>query len=227
MKNRSFSAANYRFGFNGKEQDGETAADAYDFGARIYDARLGRWMAVDALAFKIPGISKYNFSLNSPVVFADIDGKDIIVTTQGHAAEVMKILSAAFGNRGQADFCFSEVKGIDGKITYTLRFTGNISDYPRMERRLLEPLLKLINEKGIKCHVYFQKYFTESDVARLKQFGVNAKSTDDFSGEAIIPLNKQKNDYSESSLYVDPENFVNFPTGRLEVVKKYKNEQNE
>ena len=47
IKTRGYSAGKYRFGFNGKEEDGETVADAYDFGARIYDARLGRWLAVD------------------------------------------------------------------------------------------------------------------------------------------------------------------------------------
>ncbi len=37
----------YRYGFNGKEKDKDIAPDNYEFGARIYDARLGRWMAVD------------------------------------------------------------------------------------------------------------------------------------------------------------------------------------
>lgn len=36
-----------RYGFNGKEKDFETANDDYDFGARIYDGRLGRWLSLD------------------------------------------------------------------------------------------------------------------------------------------------------------------------------------
>jgi RHS repeat-associated protein len=77
MKNRSFSAANYRFGFNGKEQDGETASDAYDFGARIYDARLGRWLAVDPLYSYYSYSTPYAGNGNSPIICKDVDGKRI------------------------------------------------------------------------------------------------------------------------------------------------------
>ena len=55
MKNNSESglrsAVSYRFGFNGKENDNEVkgAGNSVDFGARIYDSRLGRWMSVDSL----------------------------------------------------------------------------------------------------------------------------------------------------------------------------------
>jgi RHS repeat-associated protein len=46
----------YRYGFNGKEKDEETYCDgnAYDFAARIYDERFGRWMSVDPLTSKKP-----------------------------------------------------------------------------------------------------------------------------------------------------------------------------
>ncbi|MEI6765621.1 MAG: hypothetical protein WCM76_08265 [Bacteroidota bacterium] len=48
MQKRSSSSNSYRFGFNGQEKDDEitgvTGSD-YDFGARIYDARVGRWMS--------------------------------------------------------------------------------------------------------------------------------------------------------------------------------------
>jgi len=38
----------YRFSFNSKEKDDETYGGgyAYDFGARIYDSRLGRWFSI-------------------------------------------------------------------------------------------------------------------------------------------------------------------------------------
>ena len=37
----------YRYGFNGMERDPEHNSGAYDFGARILDTGLGRWMSVD------------------------------------------------------------------------------------------------------------------------------------------------------------------------------------
>jgi RHS repeat-associated protein len=60
MTGRTFSAAGtgkYRYGFNGKEADNEISVDggSYDYGARIYNSRLGKWMSVD------PSIKKYAF----------------------------------------------------------------------------------------------------------------------------------------------------------------------
>lgn len=42
IKTRGYSAKKYRFGFNGKELDGEAEADTYDFGVSIYDAKSGK-----------------------------------------------------------------------------------------------------------------------------------------------------------------------------------------
>ena len=45
----------YRYGFNGMEKDDEHTQGKYDFGARIYDSRLGRWLAVDPLSKRHAG----------------------------------------------------------------------------------------------------------------------------------------------------------------------------
>ncbi len=75
-----FSGYSYRF--NGQEGDSETYGDgnALDFGARIYDARLGRWLSVDPSQAKYPHLSPYNAFENNPVFFNDPDGKDAGVT---------------------------------------------------------------------------------------------------------------------------------------------------
>ena len=58
----------YRFGFNGKEKTDEIYGDGngVDFGARIYDGRLGRWMSVDPKTNKYPWVSSFVLNLNSP-----------------------------------------------------------------------------------------------------------------------------------------------------------------
>ena len=68
----------YHFGFNDKENNGDISNDNYDFGARIYDARLGRWLAVDPYSSKYESISPYNFCNNIPIKFIDPNGKEII-----------------------------------------------------------------------------------------------------------------------------------------------------
>jgi len=69
----------YRFGFNGKEKTDEIYGDGngVDFGARIYDGRLGRWLSVDPLQAKYQDLSPYNFVSNNPIIFIDPGGKRI------------------------------------------------------------------------------------------------------------------------------------------------------
>ena len=61
-----------------KDDEMKGSGNSYDFGARIYDSRLGRWLAVDPLVTKYPNLSPYNFVDNNPIVFIDPDGKDIV-----------------------------------------------------------------------------------------------------------------------------------------------------
>jgi RHS repeat-associated protein len=69
----------YRYGFNGKEKDSENFDGAYDFGARILDARLGRWCSVDLLHKKTPQLSPYHSMGNAPIYIIDSDGNENII----------------------------------------------------------------------------------------------------------------------------------------------------
>jgi RHS repeat-associated protein len=71
----------YRYGFNNMEKDDELKGlgNSYDFGARIYDPRVGRWLAVDPLAGKYPNESPFIFTGNSPLIFIDKEGKEKII----------------------------------------------------------------------------------------------------------------------------------------------------
>ncbi len=73
-----FAGSGYRYGFNGKENDDNTCVGNLDFGARVMDVRLGRWMSIDLKTAKYPYLTPYNFVANNPVNAIDPDGKDII-----------------------------------------------------------------------------------------------------------------------------------------------------
>jgi RHS repeat-associated protein len=77
INSRDFACGRYRYGFNGMEKDSENNSGAYDFGARIYDSRLGRWLALDQLMSKYPSFSDYSYVANNPIIFIDPDGKII------------------------------------------------------------------------------------------------------------------------------------------------------
>lgn len=82
MPGRSYTSGNYRYGFNGKENDNEVKGNgnSVDFGARIYDPRLGRWLSLDPLQEKYPALSPYNFCANNPILFIDPDGREIFIS---------------------------------------------------------------------------------------------------------------------------------------------------
>jgi RHS repeat-associated protein len=71
-----------------KDEEFKGEGNSYDFGARMYDARIGRWMSVDPLAANYAGVSSYGFGLNNPVLFIDPDGAKVIAKTQ----EAQKII---------------------------------------------------------------------------------------------------------------------------------------
>ena len=81
MPNRQYSIGGYRFGFNGKEMDNEVKGEgnSLDFGARIYDPRLGRFLGEDPLTSKYSGISPYVYCINNPNIYIDKDGRDAIL----------------------------------------------------------------------------------------------------------------------------------------------------
>jgi RHS repeat-associated protein len=65
---RSYNAGGYRFGFNGKENDNEVKGEGnqQDYGFRIYDPRIGKFLSVDPLTKDYPWYTPYQFVGNSP-----------------------------------------------------------------------------------------------------------------------------------------------------------------
>jgi len=80
MPNRGETPTNtneYRYSFNGMEKLDEitnTTGGHLDFGARIYDSRLGRWLAIDPEVYRIPWYTGYGFVLSNSIFFADYEG---------------------------------------------------------------------------------------------------------------------------------------------------------
>jgi RHS repeat-associated protein len=83
MPGRRLSLNDYKFGFNGKEMDKEISGigNSYDYGARIYDSRLGRLLSVDPLFRGFPWNSTYAYAENDVIRCIDVDGLEKSVRT--------------------------------------------------------------------------------------------------------------------------------------------------
>ncbi len=65
------------YGYGGKEENQEFGLEWLDFGARNYDASLGRWFTIDPKAEDIMQVdlTPYNYSWNNPINVSDPDGQ--------------------------------------------------------------------------------------------------------------------------------------------------------
>jgi len=77
MPNRTYSSvSSYRYGFNGKENDNEVKGDGnqQDYGMRVYDPRIGKFLSVDPLTHDYPELTPFQFASNRPIGAIDLDG---------------------------------------------------------------------------------------------------------------------------------------------------------
>ena len=108
-----------RFLFSGKESQELLDLNAYDFGARMYDASLGRWNTVDPLGEKYVNLSPYNYCANSPQLFNDPNGT--VLMLRGNIGEIIMAL----------------YNGLDEGTSLELKFYNGILDPYSIEREAM------------------------------------------------------------------------------------------
>ncbi|RFZ92853.1 hypothetical protein D0C36_15795 [Mucilaginibacter conchicola] len=113
------NASKYRYGFNGKENDNEVKLDAsgneiagaqQDYGMRIYDPRVGKFLSLDPISAQYPELTPYQFASDSPIENVDLDGLESLkygknvspnmldVINEGDAAYPLKQAANGLGN---------------------------------------------------------------------------------------------------------------------------------
>jgi RHS repeat-associated protein len=84
MPGRKLSGG-YRYGFNGKENDNEVKGEgnSQDYGMRMYDGRIGKFLSLDPLTKQYPWYTPYQFAGNKPIWCVDLDGLEDSIATKG------------------------------------------------------------------------------------------------------------------------------------------------
>jgi len=98
MPGRSYTSQNgYRYGFNSKENDDEVKGEGnqQDYGMRIYDPRVGRFLSIDPITVKYPELTPYQFASNTPLWGSDLDGLEVDFST----AKVQRQKYENYGNK--------------------------------------------------------------------------------------------------------------------------------
>ncbi|MEN7549995.1 RHS repeat-associated core domain-containing protein [Rapidithrix thailandica] len=95
MAGRNYSDENYRYGFNGKEDDRDFGNQhlIQDYGFRLYNPEIGKFLSVDPLASSYPMLTPYQFASNMPVSAIDLDGLEAYLVDHTNSGPVRARLS--------------------------------------------------------------------------------------------------------------------------------------
>lgn len=125
--------APHRFGFNGKENDNEVngMGNHQDYGMRVYDTRLGRFLSIDPLTKDYPWYSPYQFAGNKPIWAVDLDGKEEFISTSyfnvngNYLGTKIQIVGPAGMNRNNNGLLDMQI--VHNQVA-TLDASGNVVD---------------------------------------------------------------------------------------------------
>jgi RHS repeat-associated protein len=125
---RKYSSDKYRYGFNGKEKDVDiNGLTAYDYGFRIYNPAIGKFLSVDPLINKYPMLSPYQFAANTPIIAVDIDGREPEIRIMFHSVSNGK---SFFEITTHSDFLINDVETKARiKIQEQLKYISNKKGY--------------------------------------------------------------------------------------------------
>jgi len=132
-------AGEYMWGFNGQEKINEQYGEgnAYDFGARILDVRLGRWMSRDPQAGKYPYFSPYVAMGDNPIIYIDPGGETIVVPNVADREPILEMINS----KALGTFAFNEA----GEL-HQVKATGDATKYSTYYR---DKLVEAINDPDL------------------------------------------------------------------------------
>ncbi len=149
LDDRNFSGGNYRYGFNGMEKDDQVKGDAnsYDFGARFYDSRVGRWLSIDAFSSKYPYLSTYSSYANNPLIYLDVNGDYL-----DPANEAAQVFIDKTADKFAKAFTFEPI-GSD-KTMFTI--TENFESFKQFQKHLKKEKVTYTAAEEIEAFHFYQ-----------------------------------------------------------------------
>ncbi len=181
LPNRHANTSDYRYGFNGMELDDELKGEgnSYDFGNRMHDPRIGRFLSIDPKWREFESTSPYSFANNNPLLFIDKDGENPIIflvllkgvgfvrehiTSRNAAMKVANFRSVSEQNRDQI---MQSIGILDGILS-----TIDVSEFEESQKELLNQWWE---SKPFEFDTFGQKSSSEIQRTVLGPEGISAK----------------------------------------------------
>lgn len=178
----------YRYGFNGKENDNEVKGQGnqQDYGMRIYDTRLGRFLSVDPITDEYPELTPYQFASNTPIMGVDLDGLELKPSIMGPQAVKAALVLATYIYLGAVagDDLVDRLKGkgkyidLKGGVEFKgVAVVGDKKDISYVKKSTKTLQIKYIDFKeGVET---FEKYTQYADKHPDSKQSTNDKLTED------------------------------------------------
>lgn len=201
MEGRFRNTPAYRYGFNGKEKDPETSGEGnqYDYGFRIYNPRIARFLSVDPLTKDYPWYTPYQFAGNTPIQAKDLDGlePEYMIDKNGKLTKPMiQLLSTAFG------YCDD----------YFIKSTWIASKKNELTKQELFAYVRRIN-KDIVHYDPAYKELNDIDKINVVEVAYYTRTTDPYFdesylwGELIVHEEKHRQDLYQFNTFNEPSKY--------------------
>jgi RHS repeat-associated protein len=219
---RTWESDKYRYGFNAKENDNEIkgVGNQQDYGMRIYDPRLGKFLSVDPLTKDFPWYTPYQFAGNKPIWAVDLDGLEEFFVTDyldanNNLWKTEIVIATAAGAIKNSQIVHRSVVIDNGNGTFTINYAGSTQGTTTGQNAFANPnerqfALGIDNQGNPRMHTENTPSLKSVDVmdqtgATVQRVGLATQST--LTPSAEWPrYNKEYFDQNGGSLGVEDPN---------------------
>jgi RHS repeat-associated protein len=171
MPGRKYSStSSYRYGFNGKENDNEVKGEGnqQDYGMRIYDPRLVRFLSVDPITEEYPELTPYQFASNRPIDGIDLDGLEWVEAEIGIVDGKPKLTIISWDKTSPIGITYSD-------FTVNIKYSANGQHY-RFTTAPLSGFASIFSSASGRENEFFPKFdeFVKDPVTTINNGNVTS-----------------------------------------------------